>query len=314
MLRKRSIFLFIVLIALMGVTLVLTNIEEKNQGIYDDEKAFAIEDILEIDKVVMEGADEKNELVKDKGIWRVQHKYEADPAMAKVLLQALNEVRIKRPAPNNLTRRIFSELNKKGTHVKVYKGDKLISSFLAGGDMEKRESYFLNTENGEPMIVYIPGYDSYVSGIFELKESDWRNRVIFQSNWTSLQNVKIKYPDENYNDFEINFKDSFFYMPELEQVDTAKMMAYIELYNYVEAENYITKEKFPNLDSLLQSKPFVVIEVNDMNPKKDNTLQLYKPIHHDQTLLGIVGNGQLAVIKYPKVQNLIKKRADFLKN
>lgn len=314
MLRKRSIFLFVVLIALMGLTLLLTTIEEKNQGIYEDEMAFAIDDVSGIDRIVMEGADINNELVKDKGIWRIQNKYEVDPAMAQVLLQALNEIRIKRPAPRNLSKRIASDLDKRGIHVKVYENKNLISSFLAGGDLEKRESYFSNTENGDPMIVYIPGYDSYVSGIFELKETDWRNRVIFQSNWTSLQHLKVTYPDEPSNSFEIVFADNFFNMPGIDQIDTAKMMSYIELYNYVEAENYIIQEKFPNLDSLLRTTPFVQIELNDMNNKKDNLLKLFKPVHADQTILGIVGHEQMAVLKFPKVQNLIKKRSDFEKN
>ncbi|MDQ3536087.1 MAG: hypothetical protein M3421_10730 [Bacteroidota bacterium] len=315
MLRKRSIFLFIVLIALMGVTLVLSTIEEQNQGVYENEKAFAIEDVSRIDRIIMEGADINNELIKDKGIWRIQNQYEADPAMAQVLLQALNEVRIKRPVPGNHSRRISNDLANKGIKVMVYEEDRLISSFLAGGDMEKRESYFADiNKDEEPMIVYIPGYDNYVSGIFELKESDWRNRVVFQSNWTSLQNVKVTYPNEPYNDFEIVFEDDFFHMPDVEQVDTAKMMAYIELYNYVEAENYISKEKFPKIDSLLKTSPFIKIEIKDLNSKKDNSLQLFKPVNTDQTLLGIVGNEQMAVVKYPKVQNLIKRRSDFNKN
>lgn len=314
MLRKRSIFLFIVLIALMGVTLVLTSIEEQNQGTFENDEVFAIEDVSRINRIVMEGPEERNELTKDKEVWRIQKQYEADPEMAEVLLKVLNEVRIKRPAPANLSGRITTELDNKGIHVKLYEGDSLIGSFLAGGDLEKRVSYFSNSESGAPMIVYIPGYSNYVSGIFELKEADWRNRVIFHSNWTSLQNVKVTYPEEPLNNFEIIFKDNFFDMPQVEQVDTAKMMAYIELFNYVEAENYISREKFPHLDSLLNTTPFVEFNVEDINSKKSNTLKLFGPVHHDKTILGIVGEGQVAVLKYPKIQNLIKKHSEFEKN
>jgi hypothetical protein len=300
MLRKRSVFLFVVLIALMGITLVLTSIEEQNQGFYDEDSMFAINDVSKVDRVVMKGSDFRNELVKDKDNWRIQRKYFADPDMVNVLLNALNEVRVRRPVPRSIASRISNEMDNRGVEVEVYSGNRLISSFLAGGDEEKRDSYFSFSKGGEPMMVYLPGYNTYISGIFELKENEWRDRVVFNSNWTTLQSLEVSYPQNPAQNFQIVFQNDFFHIPDLELVDTAKMMSYIELYNYIEVENYAVGEKFPALDSIRNTTPLVQIKLDDLNSTKSNTLVLYRPLDDDMTTLGVVGEGQLAVFKYQK--------------
>ncbi|CAN5198941.1 hypothetical protein BH23BAC1_BH23BAC1_35760 [soil metagenome] len=314
MLRKRSVFLFVILIALMGITLVLTSIEEQNQGFYDEDSMFAINDVSKVDRVVLKGSDFRNELIRERDNWRIQRKYFADPEMVNVLLTALNEVRVRRPAPRNLAARISNEMDTRGVEVEVYSGKRLISSFVAGGDEEKRDSYFSFSRGGEPMMVYLPGYNLYVSGIFELKENEWRDRVVFNSNWTTLQSLEVTYPQDSGQNFQILFQNDFFTIPEVSSVDTAKMMAYIELYNYIEVENYAVGEKFPALDSIRRTTPLIQIKLKDLNDSKSNTLLLYRPLDDNQTTLGVVGEGQLAVFKYPKIQNLLKTRRDFNKN
>jgi hypothetical protein len=314
MLRKRSVFLFVILIALMGITLVLTSIEEQNQGFYDEDTMFAINDITKVDRIVMKGSDFRNELIKDKDRWRIQRKYYADPDMINVLLSALNEVRVRRPVSRNLVARISYEMDTRGVDVEVYSGNRLISSFVAGGDEDKRDSYFSFSRGGEPVMVYLPGYNTYLSGIFELKETDWRDRVVFNSNWTTLQSLNVSYPEDPDKSFNIVFENDFFSIPEVNSVDTTKMMSYIELYNYIEVENYAVGEKFPALDSIRRTTPLIQIKLKDLNSTKSNSLILYKPLDDNQTTLGVVGEGQLAVFKFQKIQNLLKTRQEFSKN
>lgn len=313
MLRKRSIFLFLVLIVLLGMTLVMTSVEEQKQSFYEDEEAFVIEDVSRIDRIIFTGKDFKNELVKNEDSWRIQDEYEVDPDVLEVLMTALKEVRVKKPVANQLASRVSEEIEENGVLVQIFDGEKEISSFWVGGDQERKESYFLKVGSQKPLVVAIPGYDQYVAHIFELKETEWRNRVIFKSNLSTLKKLKVIYPQEPSSSFEIINNDSSFVIPSLENMDTAKLMSYLELYNYVEAENYTYREKFPLFDSLLQSKPLIKIELLDENPQKNNSLTLFQTINDDQTVLGIVGEEQLAVLKYPKIRNLIKKRLDFKK-
>jgi hypothetical protein len=136
--------------------------------------------------------------------------------------------------------------------------------------------------------------------------------------------LKISYPQEPIHSFEVRNQDSAFVFSPVnhidtvnsskEYLDTAKLMSYLDLFNYVEAENYTYRDKFPLFDSLLQSRPLLIIELADQNPRKNNSLKIFRPLNDDYTVLGIVGENQLAVLKYPKIKNIIKRRADFLKN
>ena len=60
-------------------------------------------------------------------------------------------------------------------------------------------------DENQPMIVNIPGYESYVAGIFEIPTNDWRDRTIFSTNYRTLQKLEVQYAQFPEYNFSIEF-------------------------------------------------------------------------------------------------------------
>src|SRR5690349_16441857 len=93
-----------------------------------------------------------------------------------VLFCTIQQTWPKRKVTSQIEESIKTQVKNNGVKVSLFAGQSLEKTFYAGGNANKTQAYFIDTETDEIYIMEIPGYRVYVSGILELDESGWRDK------------------------------------------------------------------------------------------------------------------------------------------
>ena len=304
--------LSILLGALCCVTVLVYFLGRDNGTVDVDRDMFRNYDQKAIDQVVLESRTGKVELKFNGSKWKVNNKFDADASMIQVLFATLQQAEPKRPLPSTIQDSVSRELKQNGVKVSLFSAGKPEATFYSGGNAQKTQAYF-RLENGEekPYLVTIPGYRVYVAGIFEVEEKDWMDKLVFGFNWRNFESLEAQFPNEPSADFEVIFRDNYFAVQGLAEVDTSK------LNDFLDDVSLLTVEKYSNggvlVDTTAKSSSAMVITVRDIG-KRSYTLKLYKPRSDSGPLIpGLINGTHWAYFSPAKVQNIFKRKGFFEK-
>ncbi|MFC2125905.1 hypothetical protein ACFLU5_13965 [Bacteroidota bacterium] len=310
MYKNKNIKLSIILLALIVLSVILMTRGSRKQRLAVDKMYFSVEDTASIDRVEIRAEASENLLTRSMDQWQVNGKYMVDPSMKTVLLTVLNKVRAQRPVPANKIMEVSEELSENGIRVNIYSGNELIQSYISGGNGVSI-SYFMK-DNDDPYIVHLPGYDSYVSGIFEVSENDWRDRFIFSTNWIGLKELKLEYPDVSAHNFTIETADIHLTIPGISQLDTTAMMEYIELFRYFQVDQFISQGDNPMYDSIFKTNPYALLSIDDTGFENPIIIKFFQMDKEDPIMPCLIGD-QPAILSSTRMNPIFKKRSDFEK-
>jgi hypothetical protein len=311
--RKKNIRLLAILFLLIAVTGIVFSVDTTSRKAAFDEKLFSIQDTSQVERIVISSNHFINELKKEDNDWIVNGKYRLDEGLRRVLLPVLREIRIRRSVAGSSKDHVVELLKQKGVRVDIFGQSGLISSFISGGIHEENLTYFKKTDNGQPYVVHLPGYESYLAGLFEITENDWRDRIVMSINWQSLNEVKMAYPDDAENDFAIKAGGNFFSIPGINSIDSARVFDYLQDAQFVLTDKYLNNGEMPFYDSLAMTRPFAILSLQDIGQKQPETLAFYPRQDDGRYLLGKTGAGQMALFEYNRVKNLFAKMEEFEK-
>jgi hypothetical protein len=306
--------LIILLFVLVALSVFLVVYDRPDTGSIVQKDRYAVADTSSVSKITMrsEALGLDNVLQRtDKG-WTINGQHKADPNIVRVLFAVLHQVRIARPVPKTLRGDVQESMRREGIEVKIYSGEQVVKSFLAHGNNTKTQTVFAQNPAAQPHFVVLPGYDSYVAGIFEVTALDWRDRTIFHSTWRSLQRLEILYPDQPEQNVEIRFTIDFFEITGIEQIDTTAMMEFLEDLQYFQATRFIQPQEGSAYDSLWQTEPHAIISVDDVIESRNNRVMLFPALPEDEYNLGMVGTEQFALFSRNSVDNILKMKRDFM--
>ena len=187
-----------------------------------------------------------------------------------------------------------------GSHIEVFAGDQVLASYWTTGDKEKQNSYFAK-DSKNVYLVNLPGYTSYLNGLFELTATEWRSRTIFSNTWRSLMSFSYQEFLEPKNDFQINYNDPFFEVSGVQQLDSNNVMNYLQDLVSLKASNLV--------DTTYQGAPFLELIVTDIDPIKNQRLTLYGDITQP-SILGKSGD-QFFSFRTSSLEPVIKNAAHF---
>ena len=157
----------------------------------------------------------------------------------------------------------------------------------------------------------IPGYNNYISGIFELTENQWRDRVLFSTTWRSLQSLNIDYI-ESEEDLDIFFDEKFLTVKGVNKLDTTSLMDYIGQYQYFQINDFLEKGKYKKYDSLFQTKHMAVVTINDIDTSKNRKLEVYPLMEGENFYLLTDEKEEMMVIDRKRMENILSKKAQFI--
>ncbi|MEQ9286782.1 MAG: DUF4340 domain-containing protein [Cyclobacteriaceae bacterium] len=307
---KKSTRLSIILIVLIAMSVFISFLGKRDTPSTSfDADMFAVEDTTAIASVRVSAPGHEVELKRNENGWSLNDEYKADPNMVQVLRSILSQVKVQRPVARLNRDEIVSTLEQTGYKVSVSFQDGSVSEFIAGGDNSKKMAFYLR--DNDAYVVQIPGYNHYLSGIFELTPNQWRDRLLFSSTWRSLKSLKLDYANQQ-ETLNIYFDKKFLTVENVAKLDTTALMDYLGQYQYFQVNDYLEKGKYPKYDDLARQSPLAHLSIRDIDQNRDADLNIYPLMDGEAFYLITDSKGEMMVIDSSRMDKLLSKKDQFI--
>ena len=305
--NKRLALIFVVLCCL---TLAAYFAGRSNGTVDVDKNLFKDFDLKDINQVTM-ASKNGNVFLKFNGSkWTVNEQFNADASMIQVLFATLQQAEPKRPVSPSLSDSVSRSLKEGGVHVSLSSPEGEEMSFFAGGNDKKTQAFFcLDGADATPYIMSIPGYRVYVTGIFEMPESEWKDKLVFGFNWRNFESLEAAFPESHDKGFKVSMRDNYFGIDGIASVDTARLNQFLDDVSLLTAVNFVDQ---PIFDDSSTPPPTISITVRDI-AQRAYTLDLYWSDRTAKSIPGLINGKQWAYFLPEKVQEILRKRSFFSK-
>lgn len=297
--NKTRITILFVLLVLNALLFFFGN---KGRDVSFDEDLFAVTDTAGVTSVHIAGVEgEVVNLAEAKDGWQVNETYQADEGLMRVLLSILNRVQVKKP--------VDLIVPDDAVEVGVSGADPM--SLYVWGNPTKTRTFFSLKDSDEAYEVAIPGYNEYIAGIFELNTDQWRDRLIMNESWRTIQELRLDYTASEEKDFSIVFDQDFYKMEKVEQMDSSAVVDYLNQFQYFQTNEWVSSGRFPKYDSLSKTPPMATLKIESINSDRPISLDIYSRLPGDRFYLLSNQHGDLFVVDQGRVSNVLKRPEDF---
>ncbi|MGK7393748.1 MAG: hypothetical protein ACNS62_04215 [Candidatus Cyclobacteriaceae bacterium M3_2C_046] len=310
--RRKNIRLLVIWLMLLSGTIILISLDQERDKVSVPRNLFIVEDTAAVNRIVMQGEQFNNILSQKNGRWLVNDVYQLDEGLRQVLLSVLKRIQVQRPVARAQQDEIIQLLQEQGIRVEIYQDEEMVQSYLTAGNRNQGVTYFMQPESDQPYIVHLPGYESYVAGLYEITENDWRDRIVMTTNWNSLNYLSLTYPGQARQGFTISYARDFFQVEGLAQMDTTKLMDYLERFQYILTDRYLDRGEDPIYDSLAQLPPYARLEVEQVGQDQPDKIEFFPRPEEGNYILGQINDDQLALFEYPRISELFRQQQYFL--
>ncbi len=235
-------------------------------------------------------------LLQKEGAWKVDED-PADPAFTDHLVNMMMRVRVKKPIGKMPV----------GEAIPIQINDNQVFHFSS--NETKTKTYFIR--DGEGYEMEIPGFTDYLGGIFELEKDQWRDRLVYNGSWRTIQKLTLDYTNSDQNDFTIQFEKDFFKIEGISRIDTTTLMNYMNQFQYFQVNERISKNRIPEMDSLAQTEPLAKLYFDDINIKQEIYFTIFNRRDQDPFYLLLDPNGEMIVVDAPRLTNILLSKQDF---
>ncbi len=263
-----------------------------------DDKLFLIENIGQVNSVMISHQDKKIELAKDQSAWKLNNDFDADENFVQILLSLLNQVRVKR-AVGTLAEESFG-------NIEVRFEDGTLLTFDFASDPLGTKSYFVKDKIAYQ--VEVPGYRDNVVNILQLTEDQWRNRIVFDGSWRTIQKLTLA---SGGNELMITFRDQFFEVDGIAEIDSTGVVDYLNQFQLFQANEMVSEGRFPEMDSLRSSAPLAILSIDDIQSSEPIVFRIYPSLAGQAYHLVIKNDDIMMVFDQRRIQSLLKFNEDF---
>jgi len=307
--QRKNTFLLISLVVLIVLCVAAASYNPyKKTSSITQMDVFAIANPAErLTKVVINGQDVNNTLELTNASWSVNNKYKLDPAMQQVLMALLERVEVQREISGDLKDKIIQIAADTGIRVQIYADKQQLRDFKVVGNPGQIESYFVADDKVYQM--QLPGYESYVAGMFEVKTLDWRDRTIFNGTWQDIVSLTLEYPDGDSLFFK--YDKGLIKLQNRANTDSVKVMDYIETYNYFFVDQFLPE----NHEAVQMVSEFATagkIRIQALDQNRNLKLDFFSHPNFNAILVKI-NNEEWAGIQKARYNKYFPNSAQFLK-
>jgi len=305
--KIRNIVLLGISLLLIILNLWLFNLKPALVSLNFDPDLFMIRDTTQIEKFQFHSKILDHYFSRQEG-WKINNKFPSDPNLRKMLFTVSKRVKVSRALTGNEKEQLLKRNEEMGTSVILtVDGDE--RSYSVVGNANKTKTYFI--ENQEVYQVDIPGYQDFLASIYELKRDQWRDRLVFNGNWRTIQKMEVIYPEKSDKNLLIRFKETFYEVDDLTQIDSSAVVAYLNQFEYMQANERISFGFSPAYDSLAQTPPEVIISLLDIKYKLPREIRIFPQLPGQNIRLIMDQDDELMIFESKRILPYFKSRLDF---
>lgn len=228
--------------------------------------------------------------------WTLNDSYKADEGFTNTLISVLNRVEVGRTI-GNWDQPILGEAEIEFDFNSRYR-------FQFASNLNGIKSYFI--ENGEAKEVAVPGYRDNVVDLFKLHPDQWRDRLVFDGSWRTIQKVTVEYANGN-DPFEIKFDDTFFLLNGQSPQDSTAVIDYLNQYEYFQANEMVSQGRFPEFDSLMNTQPIAIITLDDIKSEEPAVLTVFPRLGEQRYHMMLKDGKQQLVVDANRVGGMLRR-------
>ncbi|MEJ2004483.1 MAG: hypothetical protein P8X57_05850 [Cyclobacteriaceae bacterium] len=276
-----------------------------------DREKFSFDDPSLVDAVTLEHREAVDTLSFVNGLWRVNNTYKADPQRISVLFAILKQARVRRRAALSQIDSLSAWMDENSVRATFYEGNEPVITYEVAGNISNGLTYYREA-SGEPIyLMEIPGYRSYLAGIYELDEFGWRYPRVFDFNWSTLKDVEVDYPSEDARGFRVSFEDNFFQVEELPETDTTRIADFLDDLSLLYVNDYLFQEEVEQYDSLSDDLT-ARITVRDVG---DNAylMEVLEALPGETEILVRLDSSDYALADFEALRKILRPRRYFVK-
>lgn len=305
--KQKNIRLLISLSIIILLIALIPFLKESRDGFSFDKNQFTLNDQAVITDVILISESARNKLSFENGTWQVNSTYQLDPNMRDVFFSVLSKLQIRRAVSEAQNDSISSLSKKHGIQVTILNNQDIIKNYWIRGDNESQTSY-LTDESAQSYIVHIPGYRSYVAGIFEVPENDWRTRRVFSALFTNLNSLKINFSNE---EIEFHYKDSFFEISGI-KADSTQLITSLERLLFLQTDQFLQPSEILKYidDDFSYDNPSISILVTKISGAEE-TVKVFDTEEEYSFYLGITPDSSYCLFNKKRLNKILVKMSDF---
>lgn len=288
----KKIWILAILVLLLAGLVTFFIVNKGGSTLKKELRDFAIEDTSVVTKVFL--ADKNNHTIvleRKDGYWALNEKYYARPDLINLLLKTLYRLNVKSPVSKGSFDNMVKNLSAKSTKVEVYCNDKKTKVFYVGGaTMDNQGTYMLLEGSSVPFIIDIPGFNGYLTTRFTTDLNDWRDKTAFHYKLSDISSISLQNPSAPSQSFIVkhNADKSFSLLTydsqkALTGYDSSKVKEYMAYFKHLNFESYVTEITKERRDSILKSRPMLILTVTGVDGQKKG-FRLYRRPNYGKLL------------------------------
>ncbi len=287
-----------VFVALLAALLLLLSRRAKQKP-SSNAVNFEITDTEKVEKIFLKNRNNQRILLQKKdGRWHLNDSLIARESAVNLMLTTLRKMRIKGPVAITARDNIIRNMAAKAVKVEVYDTKGKIKSFYVGGATPDQFGTYMYLEGSlQPYVVYIPGFDGYLTPRFSTAQDEWESRKLFRIKPEEITEVSVNYQDDPRGSFTLTKKagDYTIVSDGLKDGSELNFGALSTFFNNFEN---ISFEGYPPMfishpqkeDSIQALPPWCVVEVKGMNNQRERLYIWQKEARTDLSLYDQEGN------------------------
>lgn len=295
--KNRRFIIAVLVLGVIATALLLTNSKSTFKKALSD---FAVDDTSNVTKIFMSDKNNNNLTLnrgKD-GKWLVSNKYPGSKANIALLLGTMRNVQMKETVPKGAIENVIKDMASFSVKVEIYQWkyridlfnsirlfphEALTKVYYVGGPIQSNQgSYMIMEHSSVPFVVYLPGLRGFVTPIYSPIEKYWRDYTIFKKTIQQIESVKMEFPSDPENSFEIknrqNMNLQFISLAGNQVVpifDTLKVMNFLSAFRNINFEALMNDMDTHRKDSILKLTPYCIISLTDTS-HFTNTIRTFR--------------------------------------
>jgi hypothetical protein len=286
--------------------------------------SFAIEPGKEVTAIEFSESGKTLTLQKKGSVWLINGKSETRKNGVNSLLMVLGEMKIKSPVSSELFENEIVSKNIKPVRIKVFKGWKVLRSFLV---YKTRSNTYGNimkiNEGSKPFIVYVPGYDGDITSEFTAEELYWKPYKVFNFLPSELSSVRFENLPDTAASFSITVRNNLYELTgnsnKLSGWDTNRVARYLSYFAWVPFESWAFETGKAEQSEIESRQPLYRLTVKTTGGKpivltlweRMKTVNNVKVPDSDRLFGKTPDTDKLFVMRYFDIDPLIKRRSYF---
>lgn len=307
MVRKHNIRLVGILISLIALIVLIEFTGNDKTNLAVNKNLFKLDPNKEINRVVLQGPQETNTFDFHDGRWHLNDSLLLDQSMRDVFFSVVSQLEVRRPVLETKTDSIAKFISKTGVHTTISFGEELIQEYWIGGNSEEQVSWAMS-EDRQPYQVHIPGYQSYVAGIYSVPATDWRSRFLLDVNFALIRSISMAYPSSG-NDLALKFEDGYFKVPGV-QADSTKIANFLESLSFLQADSFVDPRAEPGAFVSAEVTPEAILKIQTLNGQ-ELVVEIVSDTTDERFFIAKLEDGTLARIQRTRAAGLFKIAEDF---